>query len=387
MILKVYEERYNKYINHYKDKHVNPWHEISEEKLNELYINQINKIDIKNEFDFSYLMNYIIKRLSGDSDAHTIYAYYSPLPMNFRIFDNRVYINYPEDYGKSELISINNVLTEKIIKELEEVLTYGTEGKRKFELEKAFSNRFQLFSIPSLRNFDDMIFKYKNLNGEIKEIKLNKNIKYGNEAHIERINEQYGKTGKYKIINDVLIYNHNSSKPMYVEKSMESIEKIKNTNLEKVKVIIIDLRGNTGGSSKANEPLVNFLKTIKNKKLICLTDYRIFSGGRYALNDLIKLGAITIGEEISTPMNCYGNNNWIENDYFASSSAYLNPVLEWSALSKEEFYMEVQDKYINPIIFKPDILINEQIEDYLENKDVIYEYAIKYSKDIEINKK
>ena len=174
---------------------------------------------------------------------------------------------------------------------------------------------------------------------------------------------------------------------MYVEKSMESIEKIKNTNLEKVKVIIIDLRGNTGGSSKANEPLVNFLKTIKNKKLICLTDYRIFSGGRYALNDLIKLGAITIGEEISTPMNCYGNNNWIENDYFASSSAYLNPVLEWSALSKEEFFMEVQDKYINPIIFKPDILINEQIEDYLENKDVIYEYAIKYSKDIEINKK
>ena len=104
-------------------------------------------------------------------------------------------------------------------------------------------------------------------------------------------------------------------------------------------------------------------------------------------NDLIKLGAITIGEEIATPMNCYGNNNWIENDYFASSSAYLNPVLEWSALSKEEFYMEVQDKYINPIIFKPDILINEQIEDYLENKDVIYEYAIKYSKDIEINKK
>lgn len=118
-----------------------------------------------------------------------------------------------------------------------------------------------------------------------------------------------------------------------------------------------------------------------------LTDYRIFSGGRYALNDLIKLGAITIGEEIATPMNCYGNNNWIENDYFASSSAYLNPVLEWSALSKEEFFMEVQDKYINPIIFKPDILINEQIEDYLENKDVIYEYAIKYSKDIEINKK
>ena len=381
MILKEYKERYTKYINHYKAEHVNPWHKIGEANLNEIYNNLVERMDIKNEFDFSYLMNYILKIISGKSDAHTIYTYYSPLPINFRIFGNRVFINYPENYNKSELLSINGIETARIILELDEVLTFGTEGKRRFELEKAFSNRFQLFSIPSLRDFDVMIFKYKTLiNGEIKEIKLNKNIKYGMEAHNQRINEQYGKTSTYKIIDNCLIYNHNSSKQMYIEKTKASIEKIKNTNLDNINSIIIDLRGNTGGTSKANDDLINYLKTVNKNKIICLTDYRVFSAGRYALNDLINLGATTIGEEISTPMNCYGNCNWIKNDYFASSSAYFNPVLGWNALSKEEYNQGVQDKFIKPIIFKPDILVNEKLEDYLENKDIILEQAIKYSK-------
>jgi hypothetical protein len=52
------------------------------------------------------------------------------------------------------------------------------------------------------------------------------------------------------------------------------------------------------------------LKEQSEKKLY-LTDYRAFSSGSFVLCDLIKLGAKTIGDEIGTPMNHFGNNNWI----------------------------------------------------------------------------
>ena len=62
----------------------------------------------------------------------------------------------------------------------------------------------------------------------------------------------------------------------------------------------------------------------------------MFSGGRYALINLIELGAITIGTGISTPLNCYGNSGWIKyNGYtFASSTCFLAPNVGVAAFSK-----------------------------------------------------
>ena len=60
-------------------------------------------------YSFCYFMNYIIKRLSGNSDAHTIYKSNAPIPMNFKIFGEDVLVNYPSDLRGSKLVSINNV--------------------------------------------------------------------------------------------------------------------------------------------------------------------------------------------------------------------------------------------------------------------------------------
>ncbi|MDE6292616.1 MAG: hypothetical protein K2L98_02920, partial [Bacilli bacterium] len=146
--------------------------------------------------------------------------------------------------------------------------------------------------------------------------------------------------------------------------------------------IIIDLRGNTGGNSALNTPLMDFLEKHQDKTLIVLTDYRIFSGGRYALIDLIKLGAITIGTEIGTPLNCYGNSNWINIDgyAFASSESYLSPSIDKSvfAHTKEDFKNNITEEYLIPNIFKPDICVEENVEDFLNGNDPIMNEALNY---------
>lgn len=80
-------------------------------------------------------------------------------------------------------------------------------------------------------------------------------------------------------------------------------------NLSQINTIIVDIKSNTGGNSGLNEKLISFLKEQSDKKILCLTDYRVFSSGSFALCDLIKLGAKTFGDEIGTPINHFENNN------------------------------------------------------------------------------
>lgn len=352
-----YKDRYDKYISHYKNVHVNPWHEISEDELNEIYDNLINSMDINDEYSFNYFMNYIIKRLSGAEDAHTKYDSVSRIPMNFKMFDNEVIINYPNNLRGCKLVFINGISMDNIINELEQVITYGTDGKRKYEIEK--------------------------LDKEKVIEKINKEHKYSKEELFDYEKYNFDIPAAYSFVDNCLIYKHSSVQKKYEENILSSINNLKQEDISNIDTFIIDIRGNIGGYSELNKPLINFIKENSNKKIICLTDYRVFSAGRFALKDLIDLGATTIGEEIGTPINCYGNNSWIEvdNQYFASSSKYFNPIIGWSASSQEEFKNEVTDEILKPIIFKPDIYVLQTKEDYINGVDTVLEYALEFSKE------
>ena len=193
----------------------------------------------------------------------------------------------------------------------------------------------------------------------------------------------FGEPGEYNFIDNCLIYKHSSVQMMYKDKIEESINKLKEENLSNIDTIIIDLRGNIGGNSNLNKFLIDFLKEHLDKKLICLTDYRVFSAGRWALLDLINLGAITIGDEIGTPLNCYGNNANIRIDEhsFAISEKYFQPFYQITdILTKESFNKIMTKELLKPVMFKPDILVKQTKEDYLDNVDTILEYALEYSK-------
>ncbi len=381
-----YKKIYDEFIKKYEDIHVNPWHQINKDELNSLYDNLVNSMDINDEYSFKYFINYIIKRLSGSEDAHTKYQCDDIIPLNFRKFENEVLVNYPENLKGYSLVSINGISINQIINELEDVITYGTEGKRNYEIEKSLFNRMTMFGLPSFRDNDELIYELKDNKGNISERKITKNEKYDN--LFDSYKYKYGNNAEYKIIDNCLIYNHSSVQNKFKDLIENSIKKLEIENLNDIDTIIIDLRGNTGGNSTLNKPLMDYLKTQSDKKLICLTDYRVFSGGRYALRDLINLGATVIGEEIGTPINCYGESNWnvIDDHPFSISECYFHPFIGLEVSSKEKYNEKVTDEIRKPHIFHPDIEVKQTKEDYLNNVDSILEYALEYSKKQKINK-
>jgi len=380
MINPKYKKIYEEFITKYEEINPNPWHEINKEELNRIYEDLTNKIDVNDEYNFKYFMDYIIKRLSGLSDAHTRYLRADVIPFIFKIVDNTVLVSYPEDLKGYELTSISDIPINKIIDELDDVITYGTLGKKTYGIENSLPNRIKMFGLPSLRNKDEMIYTFKNEEGHTLNKKITKTEKYDKLPNYSK--SLFENNAKYKVVENTLIYNHSSVQLRFENTIEESIKQLEEENLDNINAIIIDIRGNTGGHSKLNNPLINFLKKHQDKKLICLTDYRVFSGGRFALRDLIDLGAITIGGEISTPINCFGNNVFcnIDNHEFTVSRSYLDPCRHIQANTKEEYDERITEELRVPIIFKPDIEIKQTIEDYLNDVDTVLEYALKYSK-------
>ena len=385
MIDTKYKRIYDEFIKKYENIHVNPWHEINKQNLDYIYNQLISTMNINDEYSFKYFMDYIIKRLSGKEDAHTKYLKIDLIPLNFKMFDNEILINYPDDIRGYKLESINGIKISKILEELEEIITYGTDGKRRYEIEKALFNKYVMFGLPSLRGQDSLIYKVEDNEGRIIKKEYVKKETYDDMFNYD--NYRYGNNAEYRFIDNCLIYNHSSIQQGFELDIKNAIDKLSKEDLSAIDTIIIDIRGNTGGNSALNKLLIDFLKKHLDKKIICLTDYRVFSSGRFALKDLIDLGAITIGEEISTPINCYGNSNLIEIDdyHFLVSNCYFHPLLNWGASSKQEFEEKFTEDIKKPYIFSPDIVINQTKEDYLNDEDTILNYALEYSKTKKIN--
>ncbi len=381
-----YKRLYDEFIKNYEEIHLNPWHQIKREELDSIYDNLTSNMDINDEYSFKYFIDYIIKRLSGLEDAHTKYQRIDPIPLNFRKFDDEILVNYPEELKGCTLISINDIAINKIIDELENIITYGTDGKRDYEIEMALFNRITMFGLPSLRNNNELTYELKDKSGNIIRKIIRKDETYDNLFDYDKYRN--GNPAEYKIIDNCLVYNHSSLNDKYKKVIEESIKKLEIEDISAVDNIIIDLRGNLGGDSELNKPLMDYLKSQTDKKLICLTDYRIFSGGRYALRDLINLGATTIDEEISTPINCFGNSNWcnIDDHYFSISECYFNPIMNLEISSKEEYKEKITDEIKTPYIFHPDIEVKQSKEDYKNNVDTILSYALEYSKNNRLKK-
>ena len=379
-----YKKVYEVFMEHYKKVHPCPWHEISEKELNRIYNYLTSNIDVVDKYTFFYMMSYIVKRLSGLEDAHTEYEFWEILPVNFKIIAGEVLVNYPEELKGSRLLAVNGIDMNKIEDELEEIITYGTEGRRRRQLEIYLFNRVSLLSLPSLRGNSKIIYTIQMLNGEIVELEYDSKQKY--EEKMFNVGEYfYGRPGEYEIRDNALIYKHSSVQPQFEARIIESIDRLRQEDLSNVSKIIIDLRGNFGGNSKLNGYLMDFLRENADKELLVLTDYRVFSAGRYALVDLLKLGATTIGEEIGTPINCFGETNRICHDgySFASSSAYFYPD-KCDIKNKDDFKRFVVDEIRKPIFFKPDVYVSTAKTDYINGIDTILEYALSYSKNNKI---
>ena len=377
-MLEYYQNTFDEFINEYERLHVNPWHNITKKEFKNICKELINKIEIDDEYKFNYFMNYNIKRLSGVDDVHTKFRMRTTiLPFNYRIFNDEIVVNFPEGLRGSTLESINEVSVSKILKELDDIITYGTLERKRYELEKSLFDMSLLFSLPSLRESEELIFEFKTISGEIEKRTIYKRDAMTSDEQFDIEEYYYGDTGTYEIKDNTLIYRHCSVQNEYKSIIEESVNEIRSIDFNNISKNIIDLRGNIGGNSELNKLLIDFLSEHKDKKLVVLIDYIISSSGSLALYDLIKLGCVTVGEEIGTPFNSYGEQVWLDiGKYrFAVPTCYFIPSMNIKISDKYEL-SKLDSKIFEPVIFKPDYYVESTKEDFINNKDRVLVFAL-----------
>lgn len=123
------------------------------------------------------------------------------------------------------------------------------------------------------------------------------------EYHMERKDTE----PNFYIQDKTLVFKYKNCHPYYIP-IIDSLlitlgREIENQNITK---FALDLRGNGGGASSIIKPLIEYLKNT-NFELITIVDKGVFSSGRFACVAMQMIGSKIVGEQIGTPINCFGN--------------------------------------------------------------------------------
>lgn len=384
-----YIDKLNNMIKMLEEKHIDSYFNISKDELKE-YINLILKnYKLEDDYDFYYISNMILKKMFNIYDSHTLIYYKDTkcnVPIRLKYIDKKLYIIKTDEENKDilygQILKINDIDIEELIIELEQMTSYSTNGFLEFKIETTFYNESKMKALPSIDN-DIEEFKYSILkDGQVTEVKLKKSeVKFGNNINYT-----------YNIIDGIMVINYTSCIEEYKGQMIEFVDKIKEESLKNgITKYVVNIRENMGGNSEIIEPLIKFLK---DKEVITLIDKEVFSGGRFALLNLIKIGSKTVGTGIGTSINCFGNaptNDFgnfllpISNKYFI----YDNTVLV--GLKKEDFdqkkSMLKEKNYFIPIIYEPDYYVENTLEDYINGRDSQLEFAINILKNEKINQR
>lgn len=264
------------------------------------FINTFLKLHkINDDYDFYYFMNCIIKYMGGHIDVHTRLIMSdndNAYPLSIQAINNKLYVTKcsNEKYSYSELLEINKVSINKIIDEVEKFTSYGTPNWFLNRLHFYLNDKNILLSLPSIKNNAKYI-EYKTSKGIIK-YEINKD--YSKELALIR-KEDFK---QYQIKDNILIFKY----PKCTDKFIPDIQKIKKLiHDNNIDTFILDLRGNSGGRSSLIEPLIKYLKRTK-LKLVTLVNKSVFSSGRMAAIGMLRIGSKIVGQDIGTPINCFG---------------------------------------------------------------------------------
>lgn len=348
----------NFYLNHSKDELYD-------------YINQfLTHNNVNNDYDFYYLMKCIIKYMSGFSDSHTMVRKNDNtwFPIRFKVLNNNVYINrcFDEKKLKKIIKKINGVDINVIINEIANCTSYGTNGWLLSNIEGKLCSKNDILSLPCMNSKDSKIV-YELENDE--KISFDINEKYELETIYPKKEIE-----QYNVIDDMLVFKYPSCKENY----KPDINKIEEIIIgSDIKKFILDLRSNSGGNSNIIRPLIEYLSN-KDLELFTLVDRGVFSSGRFAAIDMKRIGSKIVGEEIGTPINCFGcvsgkgitpNSNIHFN--FARVYWYEDNGFMKGIYTKEE--LKKRDKeFFEPKYLIPDIPIEISEEEYINSLEGVF---------------
>ena len=178
---------------------------------------------------------------------------------------------------------------------------------------------------------------------------------------------------QYIVIDNILVFKYPSCKENY-KPDINKIEEIITGN--DIKKFVLDLRCNSGGNSII-EPLINYLSD-KGLELFTIVDRGVFSSGRFATIDMKRIGSKIVGEEIGTPINCFGyvsgngitpNSNIHFNFarvYWYEDNGYMKGIY-----TKEELIKKDKD-FFEPKYLTIDIPIEITEEEYINTLEDVF---------------
>lgn len=388
-----YKEQIDKCIHFLEKEHLDFYFSVSKEDLEKYVIQLEKRYPLKDDYDFYYVMNCIIKYACNKHDSHTMMYFkkssFTPIKMHF--IQGIPYITYiHESYAKyndllySEVIGINGVDMKQIEKELEAIIPYSTKGWLYDSMRGALTNISVIKSLPSIQNNCQTItFEVLDKHHEKKKIKISlpaPNINIPAKPYIY-----------WELKDNIIVIHYWKCRENY-ENQMQQIVKEISEVAEKNNIhqYIVDIRNNQGGNSNIINPLIHYLD---GKDIITLVNNGVFSSGRFALEDLQRIGSKVIGCDVGTSLNAFGdmNPNKMEMDSFILGTIKTywycdtSKHMIYGQKSKKEFKefkKDVKNKaYLENDYFKPDIYVENSIDDYRNGYDRVLDTALQEFKD------
>ena len=80
----------------------------------------------------------------------------------------------------------------------------------------------------------------------------------------------YGNVGTYSVKDKKLIINYSSVQNKFKSNIENMMMEISKLDLSEIDTIIVDIRGNTGGNSGLNKPLIDFIIKTKNTNIFII---------------------------------------------------------------------------------------------------------------------
>lgn len=342
----------------------------SKEELYDFINKFLSSNNVNDDYDFYYFLNSIIKYMSGFSDSHTmIYKKDNTwFPIRFKIINNKVFIDrcYDKKRLRKRIKKINGIDIDKIVKEIADCTSFGTNGWLLSNIEKMLSNKNDLLSLPCLHNQNGKII-FETNNNETISFDINKN--YNKQVIYPKEDIE-----QYKIVDNILIFKYPSCKKE-CEPDINKIKKIIANN--DIKKFVLDLRGNSGGNSNIIKPLIEYLSD-NDLELFTIVDRNVFSSGRFAAIDMKRIGSKIVGEQIGTPINCFGyvSGNGITpnskiNFHFARVYWYEEEGFMKGIFTKKDLEKQT-DEFFEPKYLQIDIPIEVNEEEYTSSLDDIF---------------
>ncbi len=339
-------------------EHLNLFHSIDKQE----FYKELDKTAlIIEKLDLNQI-NYEMSRLFAlFKDGHTAWAVptnHGWLPMSIIISGEKFYITTIDsslsDLKYKEITAINGKSIQKIYNKMKQIIPAETEIWSGYRALSCIIN-VNYLNMLGLDIVDDFV----NITVEGKDYILPKTLK-----NYDCLGNNYPWIKYYYSIKTV-----QNAKVLEYFKCWDdanySFENFFNDvakTLDKNDRIIVDLRNNTGGNSAYFTKIVNEILVPNNIKGCALINEGCFSSGRIAVQELKNLGFTLIGKPTGGVSKSYGENKFISID-------------NWNFTVCKK-YFDFTNEIIPDGELKPDIYVENDIEDYRNGVDKVMQKAI-----------